>query len=209
MPIRVWKLDNIGDVDMPSPTGGQVPVWNATEEKWKAANAASISGILVGPTITTLSADEAATNATTVIKITPMDTVVGIGLWVFEYYVRMFTSDTSNSCKFSVNHTGTTPFFLYTLRYPSSGSIAATGGVSQDQNTATGNLVEHQSTRAKHTTLGPQATVDAANGSLLYRISGMMEVTVSGTLELYVASESNLFTVTPKSGTTLLLTKTG
>ena len=145
----------------------------------------------VGMTKVLALASNAAENETaTLAKITGLDVTVGAGTYVFEYYIRAQTADVLNSMKFAVTHTGTLTAFMCDLYFPSAGVTAATGAVDQEAAAiTTGSVWAHQSTRVKNTTLGPQTGIDTINVDVLYRISGMMIVTVSGDLQLWHASE--------------------
>lgn len=162
-------------------------------------------------TVAALASDFAENDTTSMVKITGLDLTVGAGTYVFEYYIRGRASDVLNSLKFAVNHTGTTTVFFYSLMWPSAGVVAATGAVDQDAPAiTTGSIWAHQSTRTKNTTLGPQTGVDTANADILFRVTGLMIVTVSGTLELYHGSElAQANGTSVMAGTSLILTKTG
>lgn len=143
-----------------------------------------------GPVSVKVLAGDAAENETTaMVKITGLDQTVGAGTWVFEYYILAQSADVLNSMKFAVTHSGTTNIFIYNLYFPSAGVTAATGAVDQECNTTTGQVWAFEGTRVKNTTLGPTTGVDTANSNILYRISGICTVTVSGNLQLYHGSE--------------------
>ena len=96
---------------------------------------------------------------------------------------------------------------MYNVWFPSAGVTAATGAVDQEINATTGNVWAYHGTRVKNTTLGPQTGVDTANANIMIVVEGICVVTVSGTLELYHASEeANTSTVMADSS--LILTKT-
>jgi len=158
-----------------------------------------------------LASDAAENETATLVKITGLDITVGPGTYVFEYYIRARTADVANSMKFAVTHTGTLTAFMCDLYFPSAGVTAATGAVDQDAPAiTTGSVWAHQSTRTKNTTLGPQTGIDTANADVMYRISGLMVVTVSGDLQLWHASElAQAAGTTVMAGSCLLLTKVG
>jgi len=156
-----------------------------------------------------LASDATANGLTTAVRVSGMDVVVGSGTYVFEYYIRAQLADTGNSPKFAVNHTGTTTSFMYDFFFPDAGTAASTGAIDQEVNNTSGQIWAFQATRTKNTLLGPEVSVDTANADIMFRITGLMVVTVSGTLELYQGSEvaGNLITI--KAGTCLVLYKTG
>ena len=164
---------------------------------------------LLGIVKKTLTSDAAENETATLVKITGLDLTVGNGTYVFEYYIRAQTADVLNSMKFAVTHTGTLTAFMCDLYFPSAGVTAATGAVDQELAAiTTGSVWAHQSTRVKNTTLGPQTGIDTINVDVLYRISGMMIVTVSGDLQLWHASELVQIAGTMvMAGTCLILTK--
>jgi len=146
---------------------------------------------------------------TTAVRVSGMDVTVPSGTYVFEYYIRAHFADLGNSPKFAVNHTGTTTSFMYDFFFPSAGVSASTGSIDQELNATTGQVWAFQATRTKNTLLGPETDVDTQNADIMFRITGLMVVTVTGTLELYQGSEvaGNLITI--KAGTCLVLYKTG
>jgi hypothetical protein len=157
-----------------------------------------------------LTADATANSTTTAARITNMDaTSVGAGNYAFTYFIRYVTSITTTGVKFSVNHTGTLTFYVANMRYASTGGAAATAAATQAGNTATGNIHESFSARAKSTAAGMGPTVSAdTTGDMLVIIEGSFLVTATGTLELYHASETAAST-TVKAGTGLILHRLG
>lgn len=170
----------------------------------QVAHFTNISGIVVS-----LASDATANGLTTAVRVSGMDVIVDAGTYVFEYYIRAQFADAGNSPKFAVNHTGTTITFCYDFFFPSAGVTASTGSIDQEANATTGQIWAFQATRTVNTLLGPETDVDTINADILFRITGLTIVTVTGTLELYQASEvaGNLITI--KAGTCLILTKVG
>jgi hypothetical protein len=162
-----------------------------------------------GPVKVLALASDQANAQTTMVRVSGMDVTVPSGTYIFEYYIRAQTSNTANSMKFAVNHTGTTTSFIYNLFFPSAGVIAATGAVDQESNPTTGSIWAVHATRVINTTLGPQTDIDTINADTLYKIEGFVIVTVSGTLQLFHGSETAGVTSTIKAGTALRLTKVG
>lgn len=139
-----------------------------------------------------LGSNATANSTTTAAKITGLDWALGAGTYNFRYSVRYQSSIVTTGVKFSVNHTGTITAIMANFRYVSTGGAAATAAATQAGNTATGNLMEGFSARAKSQAAGsgPTVSVDSANADMLMIIEGMLVVTVSGNMELWHASET-------------------
>ena len=170
----------------------------------QVADFTNISGIVLS-----LANDATANGLTTAVRVSGMDVTVSSGTYVFEYYIRAQFADAGNSPKFAVNHTGTVTAFMCDFFFPDAGVTASTGAITQAVNTTTGQIWAFQATRTVNTLLGPETSIDTPDADILLRITGLMIVTVTGTLELYQASEvaGNLITI--KAGTCLILTKVG
>jgi hypothetical protein len=156
----------------------------------------------------TLTGDATANATTTGVEITGLNTTVGAGTYVFQYFIRYQSTQLNTGVRFGVNHTGTVTAFMATLRYQESTTAASTGTASQAA--AAGTLHAGGSTRTRSTTtpnLTTTASVDATNSDMLAVIEGIVIVTVSGDLELWQAAE-NANSTTVKAGTSLILTKT-
>lgn len=158
-----------------------------------------------------LTANATANATTTAARITSMDcTSVGTGNYAFRYYIRYQSSATTTGVKFSVNHTGTLTFFLCNMTYVDVSATASTGAASQAANASTAQVYAAYSARAKSAAagMGPTLSVDALNTDMLCILEGSFLVTVSGTLELYHASETAVST-TVMAGTGLVLHRMG
>ena len=148
-------------------------------------------------------------STTTAAKITGLDQVCAAGTWIFEYFLRLQSSLGTTGWKLSTNHTGTVTTFLATESFPQSNTVDSAGTADQDI-TAAPTVMATMAQRAKSTAAGMIATggVDTTAADVLVQITGLMVVTVSGTLELYHASEtSNSTSVMANSA--LRLTKVG
>jgi hypothetical protein len=163
-----------------------------------AATVGSVKALLTG---------DVSNSTVTAAKITGLDTTLGPGTYKFEYWIRHQAAATTTGIKFSVYHTGTVGWIVYNMRYASAGSLQATAAQSQNASTVSGNLVEAWGRRGVSNTanVGPTASIDAANSDALTVIEGLLEITVSGNIELYHASEVAAQT-TVKAGTVLLIT---
>lgn len=139
-----------------------------------------------------LASDASANSTTTAAKITGLDCADdGAGTYNFRYVVRFQAGATSTGVKFSVNHTGTVTHFMAWMRYVDATAAAATAAASQAANLATGSVMGAFSSRAKSALagMGPTISIDAANADSMIIIEGTCKVSVTGTFELYHASE--------------------
>jgi hypothetical protein len=172
-------------------TNGQVLSADSAQSSglaWVTPSSGNDSRIL----ITGLASDASSNSTTTGVKITGLDTTVGIGRWIFKYVIRYQSAAATTGVSFGVNHTGTTTAFVADARYLSSLQTGST--TSADQTTATGvpNLESVYGTRTKTTTapdLGATVDVDTANADMMTIVEGFVVVTASGNLELWHASE--------------------
>jgi hypothetical protein len=163
------------------------------------------------PVVVALSSDATANSTTTGVEITGLRvTGLGVGTYVFRYWIRYQSAATTTGVKFGVNHTGTAAMFMANMRYASTGGTAATGAATQAAASATGNIHESFSTRTKSTTapnLGPTISVDTANADMLVAVEGLIRVTVSGDLAFWHASEVAASS-TVMAESSLILTRT-
>jgi hypothetical protein len=155
-------------------------------------------------------AADVSNSTTTAAKITGLDASVGVGTWIFEYYVLYQAAATTTGIKLSVNHTGTVTSFVDWWFGTDATATAATAALSQAANAATGQVFSVWSARAKSTAagMGPSISVDSANADMLAVIEGIMVVTVAGNIELYHASEVAAAS-TVKAGSAVRLTRVG
>jgi hypothetical protein len=159
----------------------------STGLKW-ATSSATDSRILIAG----LASDAATNSTTTGVKITGLDTTVGVGRWNFKYTIRYQSAAASTGVSFGVNHTGTTTSFVAMARFL---SLLQTGGSQDADQTTAANATQLESafgTRTKTTTapdLGATATTDTLASDMMTIIEGYVVVTVSGDLQLYHASE--------------------
>lgn len=131
----------------------------------------------------------AATNSTTTIAVVMTTTGLQPGIYRFRYDIVSQSAATTTAQKFNVDYTGTVTFVVAHLFFPSVGVTAATGVADQEQNTTTGQVWAHESTRADATVLGPHTDVDAANANMHYVLEGVIRVSTIANLALGHASE--------------------
>lgn len=128
-------------------------------------------------------------STTTGTKVTGLDTTLGVGTYWIRIFIRYQSAATTTGVKFGLNHTGTSTLAA-TLRWGTTGTTATTN--APDQQSTGNNIMEHASTRTKTTTapdLGPSVSVDTANADMVAVIDCYLNVTVSGSFELWHASE--------------------
>jgi hypothetical protein len=176
---------------------------------YRDANGIPKVGTAVVMAVTRLAAD-LANSTTTAAKVTGLDTAMGLGTWIFEYYLHYTTVITTTGIKFGVNHSGTVTTFLYDMFGVDTSATAATGAMDQDALAATGQVMAAWAARVKSTS-APMITVgvDTNAGDMFMRITGMTIVTAAGNLELYSASEVGTSSTSVKAGSSLRLTKVG
>jgi hypothetical protein len=139
-------------------------------------------------------------------KVTGLDQAVGIGTWVFKYYVRYRSDTITTGIRIGVNHSGTVTSFVANLYYVCDVSVGADTANQSSNNP--GFQMGAFSVRAKNS--NPQTTiggVDTANADMLVIIEGLAVVTVSGDLQLYATNEIASADVTVMENSSLVLTK--
>ncbi len=197
-----------GTLAIPSPfnlSGTSVTV-TGTEMNQLTGVTSNIQTQLDRIKIVSLSSDATANATTTLATISGLTTAVGVGTYVFQYFIRYQSSVTTTGVDFAINHTGTVTNFLANWRYASTGGAAATAAASQAISAATGNIHESYSIRTLNTKMGPTVSVDIINADMLAIIEGILIVTASGSLEFKHNSETAASTQV-MAGSSLILTK--
>lgn len=146
-------------------------------------------------------------SSVTMVKVTDLDQVVGVGTWIFEYHVMWQTTTTATAIKLGVNHSGTVTRFVVEATGFEATTAAATG--AQDAtHTAFGLRSGGQNNAVSTSTsiFGP-TSVTAADQDHYTVIRGLIVVSVSGNLELYFGSEATGSTQTLEFPTSLILTR--
>jgi hypothetical protein len=159
--------------------------------------------------VASLASDAAANSTTTLAAISGLDLQLEVGLWQYQYFIRYQAAVVTTGVKFAVDHQGTVTVNTYNARYVDVSATAATGAPTQNgPATATAQVMAAFSARADNTTVGPTASVDAANSDMLMVIEGVLKVTVAGALRLMHASEVAAAS-TVMAGTSLVAIKVG
>lgn len=142
-------------------------------------------------------------------EVTGLTVGVGVGTYVFNYYIRYQAAALTTGVKFDVNMDGTVTSFVWNQYFVDVSATAATAAPSQNNVQAASAVTSAFSSRAKGTAgRGTTLSVDTINADMLTIIEGLMVVTVAGNLELWHGSEVAAAS-TVKAGTSLVLTKTG
>lgn len=131
------------------------------------------------------SSDVTSTTPTTVMTITG----VGAGTWRVKATLIYQTAATTTGIGIVLNHTGTVTRFVSNWIQLTTGGAAATGIGDQATATAGGQLVEGKAERVKNTLSSMTVGVDTANADQLVVMDAIIVVTVSGSLELKIATE--------------------
>lgn len=154
-----------------------------------------------------LSSDQASSSVTPA-KVTNLDQTVGIGTWVFQYFIRYRSNTATVGVKFDVNHSGTVTSFIWNQRWVDTSATASTAAPDQDNIQAAGAVMGSFGSRTKGTAgRGTTVSVDTINSDMLMIIEGLMVVTASGDLQLYFGSETASTTQTIMQDSSLILTK--
>lgn len=159
--------------------------------------------------VKSLAADHAisSTTGTEVTGLGPMTLEAGTYIYRFELLVRSAT--TTVGIGLGVNFTGTAAVRSIHARYPSTGT-AAISGVMTNVGAAAGQIEEHNVQTAFSTTapnIINTAGFQAINTNVPVTIDGILVVTASGDLELWHSSETATST-SVMAGSSLAVTRT-
>lgn len=142
-------------------------------------------------------------------KVTGLDTVLGIGTWVFDYRVQWRTSATATSIKLAVNHTGTAARFLVEATGFEATTAASTGAQTAIHAAFGLRAGGQNNVKSASTSIFGPITAAVANADLLVCIRGLIAVTESGNLELYFGADAtNTGTQSIEAATSLVCVRT-
>lgn len=166
---------------------------------------------LIGVRSKNLAADEISDEPTdtTMGRVVGLDYTLAVGRWWFEYRCIYRSSAAATGVKFGVNFSGTQTQFVVEATGSEGTTAASTGAM--DQVHAAFGLRSGGGNRAPSTTTAifGSASVDTVNADMLTIIKGVINVTVSGDLQLYFGSEATGSTQTIMAGSALRVTKVG
>lgn len=155
-----------------------------------------------------LSANSAGLTSTTP-AVVMTTTGVDAGTWKFKYTVIFRSAATTTGMKVAVNHSGTTGLYQMMAYYPTTGGTAATGIHDGVTSSATAGLIESRTERVINTATIATAGVDTTNSNEIMIVEGIIVVTVSGNLELKMATEVAASAITVQADSFLELNKIG
>jgi hypothetical protein len=157
---------------------------------------------------TTLCLTADSSGVTVVTQTTVMTlTGLGAGTWRVKGVLIWKTAATTTGIGITLNHTGTLTQFVSTWWTTTTGGTAATGVADQITSTAAGQLVEGKSERVKDTKTSFNAGTDTAGGTQLAIIEALMIVSVSGDIQLKIATSVAASAATLLAGSVLEIEK--
>ena len=157
-------------------------------------------------TVEVLSADSSDVTSTTQ---TTVMTITGVGAGTYRMKAALVyqTAATTTGIGITLNHTGTLTRFVSNWIQLTTGGAAATGIGDQATTVAAGQLVEGKAERVKDTRSSFNVGVDTANADQLVIMDAILIVTVSGSLELKIATEVAASAVRLMAGSMIELNK--
>jgi hypothetical protein len=165
---------------------------------------------LLGVTKVVMASDQADITGTGLVELTELTvTGVGIGTWRFDYHIIYQTTATTTGVEFVVDHTGTDTAFVSNAMFGSTGGAAATGIADQVGTGTAAGIMEVKAQRTAGARPGVTIGVDTINSNCLMRIEGTIVVSVSGSLQLFMAAELATLVCRAKAGSNLVLTRVG
>lgn len=135
--------------------------------------------------------------STTATEVTELQHTLSAGTYHLYAPLIVQSSATGTGLKFGVNYTGTVTRMACTLRFPTTGTTAATGVADDVAAVLTGSLWEAMAATTESTSapnLGPYTGVAAANTNILNVIECQLVVSDSGDLEIWHGSEGAVST---------------
>jgi len=161
-----------------------------------------------GPTTAKLTSDY--TNSTTTgTNVSGLNVTLAAGTWRYSYWLAVRIATIANASDFGVNFTGTQTLLTAQLTYQDTG-VSTSNGIIDDvitgdgaETVVAGCVNTAVSTTVPNLNCFTSSTTAATN--MFVRVEGMIVVTVSGTLQLYAASEAAT-EIRVMTGSTLLAT---
>ncbi len=159
-------------------------------------------------TLQKLSADSASQTSTTPATVITT-TGVGVGTWVFDYWLIFQSAATTTGIKIAVNHTGTVTTYQMHADFLSTGGAAATGVADGIAAGATTGLHEGFAERVINTSSKASVGVATANANQFLVVRGIIVLSATGSLEFKLGTEVAASGVKLMADSTLELTKIG
>jgi len=117
-------------------------------------------------------------------------TGVGVGTWRFRYTLLYQTAALTTGIAFGINHTGTVTKLRANWKHVTTGGTAATGVGDADTIVVAGQMIEGKEDFGLNAILGSaSAGVDTINRDIIAIVEGIIVVSVTGSLELKIATE--------------------
>lgn len=174
----------------------------------KIAGASGASGPAI--TLQKLTANSVDVTTTALSAAVMTTTGLGVGLWLVRYYLLYQAAVATTGIGFGVNHTGTATLKAAKWHHTTTGGAAATGVGDDVAATVAGQLEEGKHGLTMNAVIGSaSAGVATINATILAELIAIVDVTVSGNLELKIASEVAGSAVRIMAGSALVLTKIG
>lgn len=147
-------------------------------------------------------------DVTTVATVTVMTvTGVGVGTWRVKGTLVYQTAALTTGIGIVLNHTGTLTRFVANWIQLTTGGAAATGVGDQATAVVAGQMVEGKAERVVNTLSSASAGVDTINADQLAILDSVFIVSVSGDLQLKIASEVAASAVRLMAGSLIELSK--
>lgn len=172
---------------------------------WAAPAGGDDTRLIVGA----LTADPGDITGITLVELAGLTKTIGVGIWIFEYFVIYQTSATGSGVEFVVDHTGTDTAFVSNARFGTTGGAAATGIADQVGTGSAAGLMEVKTQRTAGARPGVTIGVDTANADCLMIVEGVIRVSVSGDLKIFMAAELAGQVCRAKAGSAVRIVKCG
>lgn len=157
-------------------------------------------------TVKALAANQNITS-TTAQKVTGLDQVVGVGTWVFQYFIRYQSATNTTGIKLSANHSGGVDIFLANTRW--CGEISTDASGNHAQAASSPKVMSALASRVNRDDggWGTLSGVDTVNVDLLMVVEGLMVTSTSGDIQLWIGNEIAGTDITVMANSSLVLTK--
>lgn len=153
--------------------------------------------------LTANSSDQTSTTPGTVMTTTG----VGVGTWLFEYYLIFQTAATTTGIKIANNHTGTVTTYIMHSDFVSTGGTAGTGVHDAIAAVATSGLHEGMGERVINTSSKATVGVATAAANQFIFVRGIIVISATGSLEFKLGTEVAASAVKLMADSFLRLTK--
>jgi hypothetical protein len=136
-----------------------------------------------------LTSNHADVTGTGLVEIAGLTKTIGIGIWKFEYFMVYQTTALTTGVEFVVDHTGADTVFVSNAEFGTGGGANATGTADQVGVGTAAGMMEVKTQRVAGARPGVTIGVDTANANCLMVVRGVIRVSVSGDLKIFLAAE--------------------